>query len=174
MKQNQRKKLSVLNVGKKGHTTPNCKKQKINALSDDEDEDRYHKEASEESISSDNSSEIEKAINSKNKIENCLCQINMLTTDQEILVDMIDHIEVKEAKEKFLRKIMEQSNKNTLPLQNSYKFKDIMKQFEIQKPITIQDLQIEIKQIRIQIEELKSLLKTWIQEFKKLKIKKYP
>ena len=41
--------------------------------------------------------------------------------------------------------------KNTLPLQNTYKFKDIMKQFEIQKPITIQDLQIEIKQI----EELK-------------------
>ena len=47
------------------------------------------------------------------------------------------------------------SNKNTLPLQSYYKFKDIMKQCEIQKPITIQDLQIEIKQIRIQIEELK-------------------
>ena len=30
-----------------------------------------------------------------------------------------------------------------------------MKQFEIKKPITLQDLQIEIKQIRIQIEELK-------------------
>ena len=29
-----------------------------------------------------------------------------------------------------------------------------MKQFEIQKPITIQDLQIEIKQIKKQIEEL--------------------
>ena len=50
---------------------------------------------------------------------------------------------------------MEKSNKNTLPLQNSYKFKDIMKHFEIQKPITIQDLQIEIKQIRIQFEKLK-------------------
>ena len=54
---------------------------------------------------------------------------------------MIDHIEDKEAKAKFIRKIMEISKKktNTLPLQNSYKFKDIMKQFEIQKPITIQD-----------------------------------
>ena len=68
---------------------------------------------------------------------------------------MIDHIEDKEAIAKFIRKIMEKSNKNTLPLQNSFKFKDMMKQFEIQKPITIQDLQIEIKQIRIQIEELK-------------------
>ena len=79
----------------------------------------------------------------------------MLITNQEILVDMIHHIEDKEAKAKFIRKIMEKNNKNTLPLQNSYKFKDIMKQFEIQKPITIQYLQIEIKQIRIQIEELK-------------------
>ena len=51
----------------------------------------------------------------------------MLTIDQEILVDMIDHIEDKEAKAKFIRKIMEKSNKNTLPLQNSYKLKDIMK-----------------------------------------------
>ena len=51
-----------------------------------------------------------------------------------------------------LRKIMD---KNTLPLQNTYKFKDIIKQFEIQKPITIQDLQIEIKQI----EELKIFTK---------------
>ena len=64
-----------------------------------------------------------KSINSKNKIENCLCQINMLTTNQEILVDMTYHIEDKEAKEKIIRKIMEKSNKNILPLQNSYKFK---------------------------------------------------
>ena len=53
MKQNQRKKLSVLNVKKKGHITPNCKKEKINVFSDDEDEDKYHEEASEESISSE-------------------------------------------------------------------------------------------------------------------------
>ena len=64
----------------------------------------------------------------------------MLTAYQEILVDMIDHIEDKELKEKFIRKIMEKNNKNTLPLQNTYKFKDIIKQFEIQKPITIQEL----------------------------------
>ena len=64
----------------------------------------------------------------------------MLTADQEILVDMIDHIEDKELKEKFIRKIMEKNNKNTLPLQYTYKFKDIIKQFEIEKPITIQEL----------------------------------
>ena len=80
----------------------------------------------------------------------------MLTTFQEMLVDIIDHIEDKEAKTKFIRKIMEKGNKNTLPLQNSYKFKDIMKQFEIQKPITIHDLQIEIKQIRVFIQNMDS------------------
>ena len=66
---------------------------------------------------------------------------------------MIDHIEDKEEKEKFIRKIMEINNKNTLPLQNTYKFKDIIKQFEIQKPRTIQDLQIEIKQIKIKLKK---------------------
>ena len=50
---------------------------------------------------------------------------------------------------------MKKNNKNTLPLQNTYKFKDIMKKFEIKKPITIQDLQIEIRLIKKQIEELK-------------------
>ena len=53
MQQNQRKKLSVLNVENKGYIAPNCKKQKIKAFSDDEDEDKYHEEAYEESISSE-------------------------------------------------------------------------------------------------------------------------
>ena len=50
---------------------------------------------------------------------------------------------------------MEKNNKNTLPLSNTYKFEDIMKQFEIQNPVTIQDLKFEIKQIKMQIEKLK-------------------
>ena len=52
---------------------------------------------------------------------------------------------------------MEQNTKATrsFPLSNAYKFKDIMQQFETQNPVTIQDLQLEIKQIKTQIEELK-------------------
>ena len=71
---------------------------------------------------------------------------------------MIDQIEDKEAKAKYIRKIMEQNIKATksLPLSNGYKFKDIVQQFEIQSPVTIQDLQLEIKQIKVQIEELKN------------------
>ena len=70
---------------------------------------------------------------------------------------MIDQIEDKEVKAKYIRKIMEQSSKskNYVPLSNTYRFKDIIQQFEVQEPITIQDLQTEIKQIKIQIEELK-------------------
>ena len=79
----------------------------------------------------------------------------MITTYQEILIEMIDHIEDKDTKAKFIRKIMDKNNKNTLLLSNTYKFKDVMKQFEIQNPVTIQDLQYEIKEIKMQIDELK-------------------
>ena len=100
----------------------------------------------------------EKEKSSTDKIENCLCQLNMLTVDQELLIEKIYQIEDKEAKAKYIRKIMEQNikTKNSLPLSNAYRFKDIMQQFEIQSPITIQDLQIEIKQIKTQIEQLKT------------------
>ena len=68
---------------------------------------------------------------------------------------MIDQIEDKDTKVKYIRKIMEQSikSKNSIPLSNAYSFKDIMQQFEVQCPFTIQDLQTEIKQIKLQIEE---------------------
>ena len=67
---------------------------------------------------------------------------------------MIDQIEDKDTKVKYIRKIMEQSSKskNSIPLSNVYSFKDIMQQFELQSPVTIQDLQTEIKQIKLQIE----------------------
>ena len=78
----------------------------------------------------------------------------MLTTFQEMLIEMIDHIENKNAKTKFIRKLMEKGHQNTLPLSNTYKFKDVMSQFEPKTSVTIQDLQFEIKQIKEQIEEL--------------------
>ena len=85
----------------------------------------------------------------------------MLTADQELLIEMIHQIEDKEAKEakaKYIRKIMEQNIKvkNSLPLSNAYRFKDIMQQFEVHDPVIIQDLQLEIKQIKTQIKELKT------------------
>ena len=71
----------------------------------------------------------------------------MLTKDQEMLIEMIDHIENKDVKTKFIRKHMEKGHQNTLPLSNTYKFKHVMSQFESKTPVTIQYLQFEIKQI---------------------------
>ena len=79
----------------------------------------------------------------------------MLMTDKEMLIEMIDHIENKDGKTKFIRKLMEKGHQNTLPLSNTCKFKDVMSQFEPKTLVTIQDLQSEIKQIKEQIEELK-------------------
>ena len=56
---------------------------------------------------------------------------------------MIDQIEDKDTKVKYIREIMEQNSKskNSIPLSNEYSFKDIMQQFEVRSLVTIQDLQ---------------------------------
>ena len=82
----------------------------------------------------------------------------MLTADQELFIEMIDQIEDKETKAKYIRKILEQQNtkpkfKNNLS--NSYQMKDIFKYYKNQEPATIQDLQEEIKQLKTQIDEIK-------------------
>ena len=71
---------------------------------------------------------------------------------------MIDQIEDKETKTKYIRKVLEQQNskqKSKPNLSNSYKMKDIFQYYKKQEPTTLQDLQEEIKQIKIQIDELK-------------------
>ena len=113
---NPKKKLiKCFKCGKVGHIAPNCKNQKINAISDKD----YYSEISEDDSSfSDNSKNnkfaSEKDLTSNDKIENCLCQINMLTIGQEMLIEMIDHIENKDAKTKFTRKLMEKKVIKTL------------------------------------------------------------
>ena len=82
----------------------------------------------------------------------------MLTTDQELLLEMIDQIEDKEAKTKYIRKVLEQQNSKPKPklnLSNAYQMKDLFQYYKKQEPATLQDLQEEVKQIKLQIEELK-------------------
>ena len=140
--------------GQKVHIAPNCKN-KVNVLSDKEEE--YYSENNSSSSETDKSqTNSEKEIE---KIENCLCQINMLTADQELLLEMIDQIEDKEAKAKYIRKVLEQQNSKPKPkvnLSNAYQMKDIFQYYKKQEPATLQDLQEEIKQIKVQIEEIKS------------------
>ena len=74
------------------------------------------------------------------KIENCLCQVNMITADQELLIEIIDQIEDKEAKKKYIRKFLEQQNskpKLKTNLSNAYQIKDICQYYKQQQPATL-------------------------------------
>ena len=148
-----KKEVRCFKCGQKGHIAPNCKN-KVNVLSDNEEE--YYSENNSSSSETDKSqTDPEKEIEN---IENCLCQINMLTADQELLLEMIDQIENKEAKAKYIRKVLEQKNSKPKPkvnLSNVYQMKDMFQYYKKQEPATLQDLQEEVKQIKIQIEELK-------------------
>ena len=124
-----KKEVRCFKCGQKGHIAPNCRKNKVNALSDKEEE--YYFENNISSSKTDKSQTAsEKEIE---KIENCLCQVNMLTAVQELYVEMIDQIEDGETKAKYIRTILE--HQNTKPkfknnLSNSYQMKDIIKYYK--------------------------------------------
>ena len=147
-----KKEVRCFKCGQKGHIAPNCKN-KVNILSDNEEE--YYSENNTSSSDTDKSqTDLEKEIE---KIKNCLCQINMLTADQELLLEMIEQIEDKEAKAKYIIKVLEQQNSKPKPqvnLSNVYQMKDMFQYYKKQEPATLQDLQEEVKQIKNQIEEL--------------------
>ena len=57
----------------------------------------------------------------------------MLTADQELLLEMIDQIEDKEAKTKYIRKVLEQQNSKPKPkinLSNAYPMKDLFQYYK--------------------------------------------
>ena len=82
-----KKELKCFKCGKTGHIALNCRRQKINVLSDP-DKDYYSEEntSSSSDISQNKNLIPEKEKSSIDKIENCLCQLNMLTADQELLI----------------------------------------------------------------------------------------
>ena len=149
-----RKEVRCFKCGQKGHIAQNCRKNKLNVLSDKEEEYYYDNNTS--SSETDRSQTTsEKKIE---KIENCLRQVNMITANQELFIEMIDQIEDKEIKAKYIRKVLEHQNTKPKPksnLANSYKMKDVIQYYKKQEPKTIQDLQTKIKQIKAQIDEIK-------------------
>ena len=116
-----KREIICFKCGQKFHIAPNCRKQKINVLSDFE-EDYYSEENTSSSSESENSQNknplSEKEQNQTDKIENCLCKVNVLTTDQDLLIKIIYQNENNEAKAKYIKEIMEQNIKATksLPL----------------------------------------------------------
>ena len=88
---------------------------------------------------------------------------------------MIDQIEDKEIKSKYIKKIIEQQStkpKSYLPVANINRIKDVIEYFKDQEPATVQDLQIELKQIKTQIEELKRFNQTMDYRISNLENKK--
>ena len=144
-----KKEVRCFKCGQKGHIAPNCKN-KVNVLSNNEK--YYYSENNTSSSETDKSqTDPKKEIE---KIENCLCQVNMITADQELLLEMIDQIEDKEAKTKYIRKIIEQRNskpKHKTNLSNAYQIKYIFQYYKQQEPATLKDLQEEVKQIKFKI-----------------------
>ena len=72
----------------------------------------------------------------------------MLTADQELLLEMIYQIEDKEAKAKYIRKVLEQQNSKPKPkvnISNAYQMKDMLQYYKKQEPATLQDLHEEVK-----------------------------
>ena len=64
----------------------------------------------------------------------------MLTVDQELLLEMIDQVEDKEIKVKYITKILEQQNSKPKPkakLSNAYQMKDILQYYKKQEPATL-------------------------------------
>ena len=123
-----KKEVRCFKCGQKSHIAPNCKN-KVNVLSDNEEE--YYSENTTSSSETDKSqTDPEKEIE---KIENCLCQVNMLTADQELFLEMIDQLEDKDAKAKYIRKVLEQQNSKPKPkinLSNAYQMKDLFQYYK--------------------------------------------
>ncbi|MED6135162.1 hypothetical protein PIB30_043694, partial [Stylosanthes scabra] len=87
--------------------------------------------------------------------------IGVLTKDQDLLFEAIETIGNPEQKKEFLSKLKESLQKSkrskNLVINNKYDVKPIFKRLEKQvvRPVTIQDLQTEINNLKKEIREIK-------------------
>jgi hypothetical protein len=81
-------------------------------------------------------------------------EINTLTREERIILELIDQIEDSEIKIKYLSQIGQKDKIITNSI--NYNFTDVSNRFKKEKrPITVQDLQFEINNIKQEIKELK-------------------
>jgi hypothetical protein len=81
-------------------------------------------------------------------------EINTLTREERIILELIDQIEDSEIKIKYLSQIGQKDKIITNSI--NYNFTDVSNRFKKEKrPITVQDLQFEINNIKQKIKELK-------------------
>ena len=100
-----------------------------------------------------------------NNLDNCYykrkLKINVLTKQEDIIMDLIDKLPDLQSKKDYLSKLKEsltQSNIFDIDLNNyksTYNFAEITDRFKPNTPITMTDLQIDIHNLKNEIKELK-------------------
>ena len=171
--------------GKKGHTSRYCNFQrKINKLdisrklkdklmtiieqtNSDETDNEIHQIDNYDTISSstDISSENGKVkLCDCNNPDNCYCKrklkISVLTKQENMIMDLIDRL--PQSKKDYLSKLKEsltQTDRPEIDLQDyksTYNFAEITDRFKPSKLVTITDLQIDVNNLRKELNELKS------------------
>ena len=100
-----------------------------------------------------------------NNLDNCYCRrklkINVLTKQEDIIIDLIDRIPDLQSKKDYLSKLKEsltQTNRFEIDLKDyksTYNFAEITDRFKPSKPITVIDLQTDINDLKKRIEGIK-------------------
>lgn len=91
---------------------------------------------------------------------------NMLTSEESLLIEAINKITYPQTQQEYITKILNlrKNSENN----NQYNLKTTLEQFSKPKPSTLQDLQQEVSQIKIQIGKLKQQSKNFAQRIDKL------
>lgn len=91
---------------------------------------------------------------------------NMLTSEENLLIEAINKITYPQTQQEYITKILNlrKNSENN----NQYNLKTALEQFSKPKPSTLQDSQYEVSQIKIQIGELKQQSKNFAQRIDKL------
>lgn len=155
------------NCGKQGHISKYCRlRGKIKALNLDQDvEDRISNlliESSEEESHKEPSEDLNQIQNDDLPEEDSesSSQINVLTKEQDLLFEAINAITDPQEKKFYLEKLkstLEAKPTKSPLVTNKFNLKDTFKRLEKAtiKPVTIQDLQQEINNLKIEIKDLK-------------------
>ncbi|XLT79813.1 hypothetical protein HN873_001566, partial [Arachis hypogaea] len=129
--------------------------EQINNLMIESSDDNSGPESSDDNINNIQVDDVESSSDSDIK------QINVLSKDQDLLFDAIEAIDNPKQKKDFLlklkRSLQKEKKTKNLVLNNKYDVKPIFKKLEKQviRPITIQDLQTEVNNLKREIQEIK-------------------
>ncbi|XLU34403.1 hypothetical protein S245_070469, partial [Arachis hypogaea] len=153
---------------KPGHISKYCRlKKKINNLNLDPLIEEQINNLMLESSENDSDRESSDDINNieiddiESSSDSDVKQIGVLSKDQDLLFDAIEAIDNPEQKKDFLLKLKKSLQKEKKPknlvLSNKYDVKPIFKKLEKQviRPITIQDLQSEVNNLKREIQEIR-------------------